>query len=74
MDPSACKVIYIDDRFNTNRWITREGHSTAPQSPIQKRESQANFEDLPRDLQANVNAFLTVFNQGMLLDGILAVR
>jgi hypothetical protein len=61
MDPSACRVIYIDDRFNTERWISREGLSkpTSPQQP-----SQADFGELPMDLQANVNAFLSVFNQG----------
>ena len=62
MDPSACRVIYIDDRFNTERWISREGLS-APTTP-QRTTVQANFGELPVDLQANVNAFLTVFNQG----------
>jgi hypothetical protein len=64
MDPSACRVIYIDDRFNTERWISREGLS-APPTP-QRTNAQANFGELPADLQANVNAFLTVFNQGKL--------
>ena len=64
MDPSACRVIYIDDRFNTERWISREGLSaSAPPTP-QRTTAQANFGELPADLQANVNAFLTVFNQG----------
>lgn len=61
MDPSACKVIYIDDRFNVERWITRDGLPTAT-SP--KSGPQADFSDLPPDLQSNVNAFLSVFNQG----------
>ncbi len=61
MDPAACKVIYIDERFNTERLISREGLS--PDTP-QRAGSQVGFSDLPVDLQANVNAFLTVFNQG----------
>jgi hypothetical protein len=61
MDPSACRVIYIDERFNTERWISREGLS--PTTPA-RAGSQVEFSDLPPDLQTNVNAFLTVFNQG----------
>jgi hypothetical protein len=61
MDPSACRVIYIDERFNTERWISRDGLS--PSTPA-KASSQVEFSDLPPDLQTNVNAFLTVFNQG----------
>ncbi|KPI42752.1 3',5'-cyclic-nucleotide phosphodiesterase regA [Cyphellophora attinorum] len=61
MDPSACRVIYIDSRFNTERWISRDGLST-PITP-QKNNSDLEFSKLPPDLQANVNAFLTVFNQ-----------
>ncbi|OAL34352.1 hypothetical protein AYO20_06405 [Fonsecaea nubica] len=60
MDPSACRVIYIDERFNTERWISREGLS--PSTPA-RADSQVEFSDLPLDLQTNVNAFLTVFNQ-----------
>jgi hypothetical protein len=64
MDPAACRVIYIDDRFNTERWISRDGLAT-PATP-QKTSPDIEFSKLPQDLQANVNAFLTVFNQGML--------
>jgi hypothetical protein len=60
MDPSACRVIYIDDRFNTERWISRDG--LTPATP--KISAQPDFSELPPDLQANVNAFLSVFNQG----------
>lgn len=63
MDPAACRVIYIDDRFNTERWISRDGLGPVPRN--QRKMSTADFEDLPEDLQANVNAFLSVFNQGM---------
>ena len=62
MDPSACRVIYIDSRFNTERWISRDGLST-PITP-QKNTNDLEYSKLPHDLQANVNAFLTVFNQG----------
>lgn len=67
MDPAACRVIYIDDRFNTERWISRDG--LAPTTP-QRASSQTEFSELPPDLQANVNAFLSVFNQGELLKSI----
>ncbi|KIV89109.1 hypothetical protein, variant [Exophiala mesophila] len=60
MDPGACRVMYIDERFNTERWISREGLS--PSTP-QRKGSQVEFSDLPHDLQTNVNAFLSVFNQ-----------
>ncbi|KAK6365416.1 3',5'-cyclic-nucleotide phosphodiesterase [Exophiala oligosperma] len=60
MDPAACKVIYIDERFNTERWISRDG--LMPSTP-QRVGSEVEFSDLPLDLQSNVNAFLTVFNQ-----------
>ena len=62
MDPSACRVIYIDERFNTERWISRDGLSGL--SDRQRRSSTSDFHELPEDLQANVNAFLSVFNQG----------
>jgi hypothetical protein len=61
MDPSACRVVYIDERFNTERWISRDGLS--PNTPT-RAGSQVEFTALPPDLQMNVNAFLTVFNQG----------
>lgn len=65
MDPSACRVIYIDDRFNTERWISRDGLGPVPHN--QRKLSVADFDELPPDLQANVNAFLSVFNQGIHL-------
>ncbi|KIV80745.1 hypothetical protein PV11_08227 [Exophiala sideris] len=61
MDPAACRVIYIDERFNTDRWISRDGLSS-PNTP-QRTGSEVEFSELPLDLQCNVNAFLTVFNQ-----------
>ncbi|KAK5106425.1 3',5'-cyclic-nucleotide phosphodiesterase [Lithohypha guttulata] len=61
MDPSACRVIYIDERFNTERWISRDG--IGPASYDKRKSSSADFDELPPDLQANVNAFLSVFNQ-----------
>src|SRR5436190_23894469 len=61
MDASACRVVYIDDRFNTERWITREGFST-PVAPQRKVSEDLN--GLPPDLQANVHAVLSVFSQG----------
>lgn len=69
MDPAACRVIYIDDRFNTERWISRDGLTT-PATP-QKASPDLEFSKLPQDLQANVNAFLTVFNQGMPADSLI---
>lgn len=72
MDPAACRVIYIDDRFNTERWISRDGLGPVPRN--QRKMSTADFEDLPEDLQANVNAFLSVFNQGMFAVTFLLVE
>ncbi|EXJ85380.1 3',5'-cyclic-nucleotide phosphodiesterase [Capronia coronata CBS 617.96] len=60
MDPAACRVVYIDERFNTERWISREGLS--PVSP-RRRGSEFEFLHLPADLQSNISAFLSVFNQ-----------
>jgi hypothetical protein len=60
MDASACRVVYIDDRFNTERWLTREGLSTL--TTPQKVSGDLN--GLPPDLQANVQAVLSVFSQG----------
>ncbi|RMD44751.1 hypothetical protein DV735_g290, partial [Chaetothyriales sp. CBS 134920] len=61
MDPSACRVIYIDDRFNTEGWISRDG--LAPATPHRAGSGKVVFSELPPDLQANINAFLNVFNQ-----------
>ena len=61
MDASACRVVYIDDRFNTERWLTRDVLST-PTAP-QWRVSE-DLTGLPPDLQANVHAVLSVFSQG----------
>ena len=62
MDAAACRVIYIDDRFDTEKWLSRE----APATPISPSKShQTDFNELPPDLRANVNAILSVFSQGM---------
>lgn len=61
MDASACRVVYIDDRFDAERWLTREGAAT-PTTPQRKVSDDLN--DLPPDLQANVQAVLSVFSQG----------
>jgi len=63
MDPSACRVIYIDERFNTEKWISRDGLGSSDRL---RRSSISVFEALPADLQVNVDAFLSVFNQGTL--------
>ena len=63
MDPSACRVVYIDDRFNTERTISRD--ASTPIAP--RKASYTAFEELPQDLQANISAFLSVFNQGNVL-------
>ena len=67
MDPSACRVIYIDERFNTERWISRQGLGSTHASEYRRKQSSPDFDELPTDLQANVNAFLSVFNQGRRL-------
>jgi hypothetical protein len=62
MDASACRVVYIDDRFNTERWLARENlvSATTPQ-----RKVSEEINGLPPDLQANIHAVLSVFSQGM---------
>ncbi|EXJ79585.1 3',5'-cyclic-nucleotide phosphodiesterase [Capronia epimyces CBS 606.96] len=60
MDPAACRVVYIDERFDTERWISREALSPGSSH---RRGSQFDFSDLPADLQSNISAFLSVFNQ-----------
>ncbi len=62
MDASACRVVYIDDRFHTERWLSRDGLSTSASA---QRKLSADISELPPDLQANVNAILSVFSQGM---------
>ena len=62
MDASACRVVYIDDRFNTERCITRE--SLFPPTTPQRKVS-GDIDGLPPDLQANIHAVLSVFSQGM---------
>jgi len=61
MDASACRVVYIDDRFNTERWLTREALSSfaTPQ-----RKVSGDLNGLPPDLRANVQAVLSIFSQG----------
>jgi hypothetical protein len=62
MDASACRVVYIDDRFNTERWLARES-LFSPTTPQRKLSEDIN--GLPPDLQANIHAVLSVFSQGM---------
>src|SRR4051812_9099756 len=62
MDASACRVVYIDDRFNTERWLARES-LLSPSHPQKKVSEDIN--GLPPDLQANIHAVLSVFSQGM---------
>lgn len=57
--PSACRVVYIDDRFHTEKWLSRDGLSASAQ-----RKVSADLSELPPDLRANVNAILSVFIQG----------
>jgi hypothetical protein len=64
MEPASCRVIYIDDRFPTEKWLNRDVMSSPT---THKRVSEAlalDLAELPPDLQANVNAILGVFNQG----------
>jgi len=64
MDPASCRVIYIDDRFPAEKWLTRD---MVPSSTTNNGINQAlalDLAELSLDLQANVNAVLGVFNQG----------
>lgn len=67
MDPASCRVIYIDDRFPIEKWLTRD--SATSTTTTNDRVNQALWMDLvelPPDLQANVNALVYVFNQGRI--------
>ena len=68
MEAASCRVIYIDDRFTTEKWLTRD--TTSPTTGSNHRLNQGlslDLAELPLDLQANINAILGVFSQGMIL-------
>ena len=64
MDPASCRVIYIDDRFPAEKWLTRDVVASPSGSNRIKEAPAFDLVDPPADLQANVNAILGVFNQG----------
>jgi hypothetical protein len=64
MDPASCRVIYIDDRFATEKWLTRDMASSPTTNNKITQASSLDLAELPLDLQANVKAILGVFNQG----------
>ena len=59
---STCRVIYIDDRFETEEWLPRAALSSPTSS--HRPQQIAAGSSLPVDLQTNVEAILSVFNQG----------
>lgn len=64
MDPASCRVIYIDDRFPAEKWLTRDVVSSPTTNNKAKEALALELAELPPELQANVNAVLGVFNQG----------
>lgn len=64
MDPASCRVIYIDDRFPAEKWLTRDTMSSSTTNNRVRHALSLDLAELPLDLQANVNAILGVFNQG----------
>lgn len=64
MDPASCRVIYIDDRFPAEKWLTRDTVSSPTTNNRINQALALDLAELPLDLQANVNAALAVFNQG----------
>jgi hypothetical protein len=64
MDPASCRVIYIDDRFPAEKWLTRDAVSSPTTNKRIHQGLALDSAELPPDLQANVNATLGVFNQG----------
>jgi len=64
MDPASCRVIYIDDRFPTEKWLNRDVMSSPTTNKRVNEALALDLAELPPDLQANVNAIMGVFNQG----------
>jgi hypothetical protein len=64
MDPASCRVIYIDDRFPTEKWLNRDAVSSPTTNHRIASSLSLELAELPLDLQANVNAILGVFSQG----------
>lgn len=64
MDPASCRVVYIDDRFPAEKWLTRDMLSSLTTNNKSNHALGPGFAELPVDLQANVSAILGVFNQG----------
>ena len=57
MEHSTCRVIYIDDRFKSERWIQRDAGASGA------RSRTSDILDDP-ELANNVQAILSVFSQG----------
>ena len=64
MDPSSCRLAYLDDRFPTDKWLSK-GSTSYSQDILQSQRM-----NLPADLQANLDAILQIFSQGKGLDRI----
>ena len=59
MDANQCRVLYIDDRFPSERWLSRNSTASGYDSNLSNRGAL-----LPVELQTNVDAILQVFSQG----------
>ena len=68
MEPASCLVIYIDDRFTVEKWLSRDRLNLSSTLTDTKTspEFSNQLDDIPEDLETNVNAILAVFNQGRL--------
>lgn len=64
MEAASCRVIYIDDRFSTEKWLSRDAASPTSGNNRLNQSLSVDLAELPLDLQANVNAILGVFSQG----------
>lgn len=59
MDANQCRVLYIDDRFPTEKWLSRNSIASGHESNVSTRGMV-----LPVELQTNIDAILQVFSQG----------
>ena len=60
MDANQCRVVYVDDRFTADRWVSRGSMSSTFSEPTYSARGMA----IPSELQPNVDALMQIFTQG----------
>lgn len=59
MDANQCRVVYVDDRFIADRWVSRGSMSSTFSEPTYSARGMA----IPSELQPNVDALMQIFTQ-----------